>query len=233
MNTKNRSGLTLVEIMIVVLIISVIAIGLILLLDPLTMVNKGVDAQRKTDLNNFKKKLEEFYNDKGCYPTTSQVCFTGGVNGDVTTKTNCIMCGKEVTSPLSPLVPSYMDKIPCDPKYSTNVYLYAIANAASAAERACPRSYAVYATLGVPKDNDSIKLGCGEGGCGPTGNGYDYGVSSPQISITVSNAFACLSNISFQCNVCGTNVACQNNSTCRQDKIYATNALCKAATGAP
>lgn len=225
-----KRAFSLVELLIVVLIISILAIATIILLDPLTMVNKGVDAQRKTDLNSFKKKVEEFYSDKGCYPKLSEICFSGGANGDVTNKTSCIVCGKEATTPL--LTP-YIEQLPCDPRYPVNVYLYAINSSASVSEKACPKSFSVYSQLSAPQDKDGIKLGCGEGGCGPNGTGYDYGVSSPNIAPKATSSFLCLTQ-GGSCDNCSlpgyptTYEGCLANTNC-QGAIYATYALCVSA----
>ncbi len=228
---KNSRAFTLVEVLIVVLIISIMVIVSLILLDPLLIVGKGYDAQRKGDLNRFKKQMEQYYSDKGCYPPLAEVCFSGGTNGVLANKTSCILCGSESGSPT--LSPYYDKPLPCDPNYPTYSYLYAINTSASAGEKACPRSYSVFSKLSAPQDPDSMQLGCGEGGCGPNGSGYDYGVTSPNISLKATSSFLCFTQ-GGSCDNCSQAgyateyESCLANTNC-QGAIYATYAECIAA----
>lgn len=85
---SKRKGLTLTELLIVVVIIALLAILVLVGLKPQTQLAKGRDARRKADLVKLKNLLEEYYNDKDCYPT-------GGL-------------GVLVTE-------DYVDKLPTDP----------------------------------------------------------------------------------------------------------------------
>ena len=67
MNKKN--GFTLTELLIVMAIIAVLAIITAGIINPVNLINKGKDTQRKKDLGRIKVAFEEYFNDKGCYPT--------------------------------------------------------------------------------------------------------------------------------------------------------------------
>jgi prepilin-type N-terminal cleavage/methylation domain-containing protein len=64
-----KNGFTFVEILITMTIVSVLAISMAGIFNALRPVNKGRDVQRKKDLNRIKEAFEEYYNDKGSYPT--------------------------------------------------------------------------------------------------------------------------------------------------------------------
>lgn len=216
MRIKNNHAFSLVEILITVLIISILVIATILLLDPRTMINKGIDTRRKTELSTLKKKLEEYYTDKGCYPAPSEVCYSAGQD---LTKTSCTICGTQESSPL--LSPYFEDKLPCDPTHPNNVYLYSVNSIT------CPKSFVVYSKLDVPQDQDSINLGCGESGCGPSSTfGYDYGVSSPNTAPRKVSFFVCFTQ-GGTCDACGVYEDCTSSSNCTS--VYSTGASCCAA----
>lgn len=66
---KQSSGFTLIEILIVIAIIGVMYSSSF---NPITQLTKARDAKRKDDINSFRIALEDYYNDKGCYPTMEQ-----------------------------------------------------------------------------------------------------------------------------------------------------------------
>lgn len=92
-----KSGMTLVEILIVVGIIAILAtIALVFMGN--TQVFKGRDARRKGDIKKIQVALEEYSNDNNCYPTAE-----------------IVTCGGDGLSP-------YMDKIACDPQTQESYY---------------------------------------------------------------------------------------------------------------
>jgi prepilin-type N-terminal cleavage/methylation domain-containing protein len=93
-----KQGFTLMELLIVIVILVLLAIGLLLALR--NQIMKGNDMKRKTDLGKIQKVLEEYYNDKATYPLTSPIVNCGGAD-------------------LKP----YLEKVPCDPTKKTP-YLY-------------------------------------------------------------------------------------------------------------
>jgi prepilin-type N-terminal cleavage/methylation domain-containing protein len=97
---KNLRGMSLTEILIVVSILSIIAVGLIAAFQPSTQLAKARDARRKADLQKLKSPLEDYYNDNKCYPDASLL----------------------VCSPGTAFQP-YKDKVPCDPETGKS-YVY-------------------------------------------------------------------------------------------------------------
>ena len=62
-------GFTLVELLIVITIIIVMAVMLVGIFNAIGLTNKARDARRKKDLNRIKISFEEYFNDKGSYPS--------------------------------------------------------------------------------------------------------------------------------------------------------------------
>ncbi len=213
---KNTNAFTLLELLIVVGIITVLAIAVIIVLNPFQTYNRSVDTQKKADMSKFQKALEEYYNDNGCYPIPTKICFTGGKNGNLAGKISCIMCGTEKTSPkFAP----YLDPLPCDPNYPAKNYLYNVDNTV------CPKLYRLYANLNIDNDPDSISEGCGNGGCGVAPQyGYDYGVTSPGEAVNATITFVCYTNNTGTCDTCGTYSSCEQNPICTD--IYESGTLC-------
>lgn len=221
---KNTNAFTLLEILIVVVVIAVLAIATLILLNPKNIYNHALDTTRKSDLSRFKKALEEYYNDKGCYPPPNKVCYTGGDNGNPVGN-NCYVCGKEVGSPsFSP----YLVQLPCDPNYPTKKYLYVVDNVG------CPKNYRVYTKFNAQNDTDSVKVGCALAGCGPS-KGYDYGESSPNVALDVTKVYYCKNyNPPYSCDNCGTYDQCAVNlrpmnpvGVCSE--LFNNKAACQAA----
>ncbi len=90
MSARNK-GFTLTEMLIVITLIAILAIGALVLYQ--NQIGKSYDAIRKRDLNNLKIAFEHYYSDHACYPSTSILSNCGGTD-------------------LAP----YLDKIPCDPQ---------------------------------------------------------------------------------------------------------------------
>ncbi|MBI4096643.1 MAG: type II secretion system protein [Candidatus Levybacteria bacterium] len=64
-------GFTLVELLIAMAIISILATGLIVIINPITQIQKANDARRKGDLAQIQKALETYYQDNRKYPASS------------------------------------------------------------------------------------------------------------------------------------------------------------------
>lgn len=62
------AGLSLIELIIALTIISILLVGTIAAVDPITQINKGKDAQKRQDLIAFKDAFDLFYHDTNCYP---------------------------------------------------------------------------------------------------------------------------------------------------------------------
>lgn len=95
-------GLTLIELIVVIGIISVLAAGIITIIDPFGQIQKARDANRKSDLTQIQKALEIYYQDYGSYPGVS------GQGTEISYDGNYYSFGEEW--------PGYMSKIPNDPK---------------------------------------------------------------------------------------------------------------------
>ena len=95
---KNRSGLTLTEVLIVISIIAMLAV--IAAIVSRAQISKGYDARRKTDFHQIKIGLEEYEKDHDCYPPAPLGC------GDATA------------------IAPYMEDVPCDPEPPYDPYFY-------------------------------------------------------------------------------------------------------------
>ena len=95
---RRTSGLTITELLIVVVIIA--ALALIAFWAVRTQVFKGYDARRKADIARIKIAIEEYEKDHDCYPLPSLLVCTPGTG-------------------LQP----YLEKIPCDPRTGAS-YIY-------------------------------------------------------------------------------------------------------------
>lgn len=153
-----KKGFTLTELLIVMAILLIMAVIIIGLINPIALVDKGYDARRKKDIKRIGVAMEEYYNDKGCYPTQLMV--------------DGLTCGSNGFSP-------WLVNWPCDPggeRYEIKTEEPSVTD--------CPNEYRVYAKLRSLSDKDipseilnqvvpvyyrDVLLGEG---------GYTYGVSS-------------------------------------------------------
>ncbi|MDP1722085.1 MAG: type II secretion system protein [Candidatus Gottesmanbacteria bacterium] len=147
MKYKYSHGFTLVELMIAVSIIALI-LGVIFI-NWRVQINRGQDVLRKKHLTDIKRAFEEYFNDKGCYPSATVLSTCNG-------------------TALQP----YLAAIPCDP-VSKLPYKYVPVNDANLCS-----GYRVFTSLRDTSDADIGKQGCnGVTGCG-FGVGFNYGISS-------------------------------------------------------
>lgn len=207
------------ELLIVVALIAIIAAVAIVLLNPWAQIGKGYDARRKHDLAVLQKVMEDYYNDKGCYPKPEQICYseiTNVCNANRVKTQTCYICGNEPTSPTS--LSSYLTKLPCDPQHATKKYFYQTeaseANLVCStppkdAQKNCPSWYRVYSDFST-QDQESVNLNCYTGGCGVAPiYGYDYGISSPNKGLEVSNKYSFDAG-DGSCQTCGTYQCCHD-----------------------
>lgn len=186
-----KKSFTLLELLIVISIIVLIAIVALISLNPKKQIEKSQDTKRKQELNQLGKVIEDYYNDKNCYPPPGEVCYnyTGG--------TTCNICGNHVDSPdFDP----YLSNLPCDPQQPTKKYLYEVD------DLDCPSWYRIYADLSNNTDPIISEVGC-ISGCGPNGS-YNYGVSSSNVGLETSLT-ACLTSgsCSDYCSMIGKSCA--------------------------
>lgn len=173
---RKNSGFTLVELLIVVSILAIMAVILIGILNPVALVNKANDSRRKSDLAKVKTAFEEYYNDKGFYPSYADVV-TWNVESN---------CSKPVNG-----INKYLNSWPCDPKGSTYIMV------------SDPSWFKIITNLDNKKDS-GIPPGWYDGS-GYQALGYDkdqvnYGVSSSNINwydrqlLSVCNKSSCYIN---------------------------------------
>lgn len=150
---KNLRGMSLTEILIVVTLLSIIAVVLISAFQPGTQLAKARDARRKADMQKLKNPLEDYYNDKKCYPDPSLL--------------NCKLPADNPGTNFQP----YKDKVPCDPETGQS-YVY---------EKVDCNTYRIYVNLENESDPDIAAAGCANG-CGPSPY-YNWGISSPNVNL--------------------------------------------------
>lgn len=202
---KSRLAFTLMEILIVVALLVILATALLVTLNPMAQINKGQDSKRKHELTQLNKVFEDYYNDKGCYPKTSEICYPSTESGyNPSEDTKCYLCGNISGSPQ---INVYLSLLPCDPQQPTKKYLYQVDN------NSCPFWYRIYTDLSlsnyVNNDPATEEVGCYSQSCGPAPDySYDYGVSSPNIDLEKAINFAYCATSG--CNACGSYQDCLN-----------------------
>lgn len=243
---KIKNGFTLMELLIVVALISIIAVTAIVLFNPFAQLGKGYDVKRKHELAQLQKALEDYYNDKGCYPKPADLCYSlppnlpptkvcGGVGGGGLLESfKCNICGNESSSP--PFSP-YLSKLPCDPQHKQKQYLYEVAAKSlltcNTAEPEpidpCPQWYRVYSSFSNKSDSSTEEIGCQMSGCGMKPNyGYDYGVTSPNEKLRKTSVYYYFTQGST-CDVCSSYEFCKSTGC----SVYPSSDNCNAAQPQP
>ncbi len=156
-----KKAYSLLEILITISILILLLAALFLVFNPKTQIDKANDGKRRTELSSLKKVLEDWYNDKNCYPMPSQICYDAAVQRPDGSSV-CHICGNQTTSPsFTP----YLSRLPCDPRQPVNRYLYQID------DLTCPSYYRVYTFLTAdPKEYCATD--------DPIETAYNWGVSS-------------------------------------------------------
>lgn len=130
---KKYRGFTLMELTIVVSILAILALIILLGLNPMSQINKGFDSRRRNDLHKLKIAFEDYYADHDCYPP----------------KTVLEQCGSAILKP-------YLSVIPCDPNDGSPYDMKIIPD-----NSVCPQQYAIYAPILSFYDKDVNEIpGC-------------------------------------------------------------------------
>lgn len=176
-----QNGFTLIELIVTIGILAVLAVLALATLNPLQQFRKARDGERKSDLAQMQRVLEQYYQDHGSYPKSSVSNTITDFNGN-----SVVWGGSSGWAP-------YMNLVPKDPD-SSRTYVYYAAGTT-------PQSYKLFSSLEVgPNDPQTCKADvancqnnptsvpyCTCGGvpagvdCGANGVHYpcNYGVSSP------------------------------------------------------
>lgn len=169
-NLKFNRGFTLIELMVAIGMLSILAAGLITMLDPIGKIKKANDARRMSDLSQLQKSLEIYYQDNESYPPN--------IDYKVSYEGVAVDWGTRWGSEKQP----YMASLPKDPS-PNGKYIY-VTNPGE-------QSYVIYAWLENIGNKDPVcesddKKKCKSdlltGQSCHTTNGCNYGISSPNIS---------------------------------------------------
>ena len=221
LNTNSQRGLTWIELLIVVTIIGLLAVIILNFFNPLEKRDQATNSQQKSDLDRLAIALEDYYNDKGCYPTE-------------------ISCEASKAGDLRP----YLGTIPCDPATGQSYYY-------DPEDSGCPKYYRIYTTLKWEKDPAVAAVGClwgcgpvKEGQTGfPYNFPFNYGVSSPNVRLeSVESICGSGGGTWYACQASGCNVAgnecclkpgelCPDSPTCSQcwpiSECYCNDLTCE------
>lgn len=102
---KNTSGFTIIELIAVISIISVLAVITVVAFNGVQ--GRARDADRRADISNLTKALEQYYDDNGAYPGTSGTWY-------VSNNTNWGSTG------IGGSLATIIDSMPTDPKNTGN-----------------------------------------------------------------------------------------------------------------
>ena len=75
---KTKKGFSLIELLIVIAIISILVTILLIVVNPISVIQQTEDAKRRTELNQFKTALQLYFNDHNDYPGSETALVTGG-----------------------------------------------------------------------------------------------------------------------------------------------------------
>jgi len=150
---QSKSGFTIVELLIVIVVIGILASIVIVSYNKVQ--SQARDSKRKTDVSNMIKALELYYSDNGKYPTAS------GTNSSV----NGSWYSSDTTSwsSFKGVLTGAIDTLPSDPKNSagavtsvSTAYNYAYFGGSYCGESSVGQMYIiVYRLEALPKEQAS------------------------------------------------------------------------------
>lgn len=159
-----KKGFTLVELLIVIAILGILAVGLIAIVNPAGQLQKAQDSKRKSDLSQVQKALETYYQDNRVYPDS--------INNKIGFNNQSINWGTSWAP--------YMTTLPKDPT-SSKQYVYYVSS-----DR---QTYYLYASLDRVTDSQacfSTGNPCSSATANSVGTACigncNYGISSQNVS---------------------------------------------------
>jgi len=225
------SGFTLVQIIVDLAILSVLITFLVILIDPMSQLDKANDSKRKRDLEQINNALDTYYNDHQCYPTSLQFGSEWSVSGTVYMKTvpqdpNC------KTNPTSCYVYQVDDTNSCpqwNVLYSKLTNISSEDSGSSGSVSSCPL-YSLSSCTPLNFDNSYSCILSGTINCGyissnplysPTG-GSDGGVSptipqAPEACPVSERRYSCTGGSPLRCNVVSVGTGDYCTSQCGGD----------------
>lgn len=181
---RYTKGFTLVELLTVIAVIGTLATVLITVINPLDQIAKARDAQRKSDLAQIQRGLEQYYNDNGRYPPASTTTMSSPECRIInTTTSNPVNWGASYQP--------YFQTLPIDPR-SANGRRYCYTTASNdqiyrlytSLERGAKDSQACVTTPSCMSNPNQAACQCASATftCGSSGSTTfycNYGVTSP------------------------------------------------------
>ncbi len=113
---KLRSGFTLLELLLTIAILAILAAVTLAAINPVRQMSEARDSQRKNDVAEIQKSIQEYFYDKGSYPfQVADVTVVYGICGAkvYSAGLDSSDCGNLVN--ISQVIPAYLSDIPRDP----------------------------------------------------------------------------------------------------------------------
>lgn len=166
-----EKGYTLVELLLVMAILAIMMVISVMTLNSMGLMGRGNDTRRKNDLKKIKTAFEEYFSDRGNYPTYDLKAGQVGV-AQLMDKANC---GSKVFEP-------WLSTWPCDP--NGNPYYISVEPPKDGVDE--PHWFKVLAKLenesdkGIPENwgGNTVHYGNGE----YSADQVNYGVSSTNVN---------------------------------------------------
>lgn len=170
----SKLGFTLIELMVVIIVLAILVAIVVVQYNGAQ--GRARDTDRRADISNIAKGLEQYYDDNGSYPATSGSSSTITSNWYVSNTTNW-------TSTFSGAMSSILSPFPADPINSGVIttakqYSYAYFSGTGCGRAAGQWYLLVYAYENSPKekfsDGDASGCSANEGDAFYTANGASY-----------------------------------------------------------